>query len=61
MKRTLGAMHQNNRFSQIIDFLRKNSLAREQDSKPVITRKGEQFLHELESAGQPISDLSGAI
>jgi hypothetical protein len=49
MKRIVEAMRQNNVTNDIIDFIRKNALVQEIDSKPVITSKGEQFLSELRS------------
>jgi hypothetical protein len=46
MKRT-GEMHDTNGINQIIEFIRKNSLAREIANIPVLTSKGERFLKAL--------------
>ncbi len=62
MKRIGEGMHQNNGINQIIEFIRENALAQEIDSKPVITKRGESFLQELnKTAALPNSGLSGVL
>jgi hypothetical protein len=62
MSRKVETMYQNNHGNRLIDFVRENELVLEKDSKPVITSKGEQFLHEvMESARRSNSGQSGAI
>ena len=60
MSRKVETMHQNNVTNRAIDFIRENALVQETDSKPVITSKGEQFLHELRESRSD-SGLSGAV
>lgn len=62
MSRKVEMLNQNNDTNRAIDFVRENELVLEIDNKPVITSKGEQFLHEVrESARRSNSSLSGAI
>jgi hypothetical protein len=60
MKNTGEGMRHNNGINQTIEFIRENALAREIDSRPVITGRGERFLQELgENAGR-LSSGSGS-
>jgi hypothetical protein len=62
MTRKVETLHQNNVTNRAIDFIRENELVQEIDNKPVITNKGEQFLHELQgSSRRSNSGISGAI
>jgi hypothetical protein len=63
MARKTEAMQQNNDTNdRAMAFIRENELVIEKDSKPVITSKGEQFLHEVrESARRSNSGLSGVL
>jgi hypothetical protein len=47
MNKKTGAIHQDEGIDSALDFVRVNALAREIDSKPVVTSKGEQLLNEL--------------
>jgi hypothetical protein len=60
MKRTTGATHQDNGIDHALDFVRENDLVQEENSKPVVTSKGEKLLNELgESPQQSESNLDG--
>lgn len=47
MSRRIETKYQNDEDNHAIDFIQENKLALEEDNKPVITSKGEQFLREV--------------
>jgi hypothetical protein len=60
MKKTTGAIHQEEGNNPTVDFIRDNELAAEMDSGSVITSRGEQLLNELQGpTRQSSTDLPG--
>ena len=62
MSRKVERRHQDSVGNRAIEFILSNELVLEKDNKPIITSKGEQFLHEARySARWSDSGRSGAI